>query len=137
MKKYIDYRDPEIISEVFKTVNKKLKEENKILLEKDEYQNDEDEKDFFFRNILFFTNDKNFETNKTLKNLEKAIKGKGVKLYPFVAEEIDYKATDKKIKFHDNTNKFTVDVQSNVDTIVITRLGAQDSEECIELIKEL
>lgn len=143
---YIDYRDPKVISEVFKVVNKKLKEENKLLLEKENQnsdnliveENDEnDEKDFFFKNIIFFTNDRDSKSNKTLKNLEEAIKGKGVKLYPFIAEEIDYKATDKKIKFHDNVNKYTIDVQSNVDTIVITRLGAQDSEECIELIKEL
>lgn len=145
-KEYIDYRDPNVISEVFKVVNKKLKEENKLLLEKENQnsdnliveENDEnDEKDFFFKNIIFFTNDRDSKSNKTLKNLEEAIKGKGVKLYPFIAEEIDYKATDKKIKFHDNVNKYTIDVQSNVDTIVITRLGAQDSEECIELIKEL
>ena len=98
---------------------------------------DNDDKDFFFKNIIVFTNDRDSKTNKTLKNIEDAIKGKGVNLYPFIAEEISYKATDTKIKFNDNVNKYTIDEQSNIDTIVITRLGAQDSDECIELIKEL
>lgn len=138
MNKIIDYRDPEMISEVFKTVNQKLKNElNQVISEASNDPDEDEEKDFFFKNIIFFTNDRESKTNKTLKNLEDAIKGKGVKLYPFVAEEIDYKATDKKITFHDNINKYTIDVQSNVDTLVITRLGAQDSEECVELIKEL
>ncbi len=137
MKKFIDYRDPEIVSEVFKTVNEKLKKELNNQQQINEVVDDDDEKDFFFKNIIVFTNDRDSKSNKTLKNLEEAIKGKGVKLYPFVAEEIDYKATDTKIKFNDNVNKYTIDEQSNVDTIVITRLGAQDSDECIELIKEL
>ena len=133
MKKFIDYRDPEIVSEVFKTVNEKLKKELNNQQQINEVVEDDDEKDFFFKNIIVFTNDRDSKSNKTLKNLEEAIKGKGVKLYPFVAEEIDYKATDTKIKFNDNVNKYTIDEQSNVDTIVITRLGAQDSDECIGL----
>ena len=94
-------------------------------------------KDYFFSNILFFTNERDSSSNKTLKNLEDAVKGKNVNIITFVADEVDYKATDKKISIHDSQNKYTIDKQSNVDTIVIVRLGAQDSEECIELIKEL
>ena len=144
-KKYIDYRDPEIISEVFETVKKKKEQiitnetlEDNIIEEKEiERDEDNDDKDFFFKNIIVFTNDRDSKTNKTLKNIEEAIKGKGVNLSAFIAEEIDYKATDNKIKFNDNVNKYTIDKQSNIDTIVITRLGAQDSNECVELIKEL
>ena len=91
-------------------------------------------KDYFFSNILFFTNERDSSSNKTLKNLEDAVKGKNVNIITFVADEVDYKATDKKISIHDSQNKYTIDKQSNVDTIVIVRLGAQDSEECIELI---
>ena len=143
-KKQYNYNDPLDIIEAFTCAKKK---QEQIMSEKmeelknnniiNEVQDDPEEKDFFFKNIIFFTNDRDSKTNKTLKNLEEAIKGKGINLYPFVAEEIDYKATDDKIKFNDNANKYTIDKQSNVDTIVITRLGAQDSDECIELIKEL
>lgn len=92
---------------------------------------------YFFKNILFFTNDRKSESNKTLKNLEEAVKDTEVEIFPFVAEEVSYKAKDNKIEFNDSKNKYKIDKQSNIDTIVIVRLGAQDSEECMELIKEL
>ena len=137
-----NYNDPLVIAEVFETAEKKHKEkllkeqkdkEEKIIVEAKE----KDKSDYFFKNILFFTNERDPKKNKTLKNLEQAIEGKKVDIFPFVAEEVDYKATDDKIEWHDNVNKYKVDTQSNVDTIVIVRLGAQDSEECMELIKEL
>ena len=86
---------------------------------------------------MFFTNDRREEKNKTLKNLLDAVKGTDIEVLPFVAEEVSYKAKDNKIEFNDKKNKYIIDKQSNIDTIVIVRLGAQDSEECMELIKEL
>ena len=56
-------------------------------------------KNYFFKNIIFFTNDRKSTSNKTLKNLEDAIKGTDIKLLPFVAEEVSYKAKDNKIEF--------------------------------------
>lgn len=97
----------------------------------------EESKPYFFENIIFFTNDRDPKNNKTLKNLQEALEGTNVKLVTFVAEEVTYKATDKFIKISDTKTKFTVDKQSNVDTIVISRLGVLDSEECIECVKEL
>lgn len=151
--KEYNYNDPLTIASVFETASKvkrekmiaeeQRKEEERKLQEEEQLIKEEEEKkkkdsdSYFFKNILFFTNDRSSETNKTLKNLEEAVKGKDVKIFPFIAEEVDYKATDDEIKWHDNKNKYKVNEQSNIDTIVITRLGAQDSEECIELIKEL
>ena len=147
--KEINYNDPLIIASVLETADKKRKErkeqeikeqieKEKIVVEPiNEEEKAKKKKDYFFKNILFFTNDRDSKTNKTLKNLEQAVEGKDVEIFPFIAEEVDYKATDDKIEWHDNENKYTVDEQSNVDTIVITRLGAQDSEECMELIQEL
>ena len=99
--------------------------------------NKEKSKSYFFKNIIFFTNDRDPKNNKTLKNLQDAIEGTDVNLVTFVAEEVTYKATDKFIKISDTKTKFTVDKQSNVDTIVISRLGVLDSEECMECVKEL
>lgn len=93
--------------------------------------------DYFFKNIIFFTNDRDEKSNKTLKNLNDAIKGKDINLVVFVAEEVEYKATDKYIKINDSKTKYKIDTQSNVDTIVIVRLGAQDSDECVSCIEEL
>lgn len=98
-------------------------------------KNDDDK--FFFENILFFTNERDAKNNKTLKNLEQAIKGMDINLITFVSDEVTYKATDKYIKISDTENKYKIDKQSNVDTIVIARLGVQESEECMACIKEL
>ena len=141
-----NYNNVADITEAFNAAKKKREERLKtdILAEKTNnttenmiIENEDDDNEYFFKNIIFFTNDKDEKTNKTLKNLKEAIKGTNIELFPFIGEEIDYKALDSKIKFNDNTAKYTVDKQSNVDTIIITRLGAQDSDECIELIKEL
>ena len=93
--------------------------------------------EYFFKNIIFFTNEREASKNKTLKNLQDAIKNTDVNLIVFVSEEVDYTANDKKIEIKDSKEKYTITDQSNVDTIVIARLGAQDSEECMECIKEL
>ena len=93
--------------------------------------------EYFFKNIIFFTNERDASKNKTLKNLNDAIKNTDVNLVVFVSEEVDYTATDKKIEIKDTKEKFVITDQSNIDTIVIARLGAQDSEECMECIKEL
>ena len=61
---------------------------------------------YFFKNILFFTNDRDPKSNKTLKNLNAAIKGTDINIYTFVAEEVDYKATDNKIKISDKEIDF-------------------------------
>lgn len=92
---------------------------------------------YFFNNIIFFTNSRDPSKNKTLKNLEDAVKGTDITIYTFVAEEVDYKATEKSISIKDSKTKLKIDKQSNIDTIVIVRLGAQDSELCVECIKEL
>ena len=92
---------------------------------------------YFFKNIIFFTNSRDASKNKTLKNLEDAVKGTDIDVFTFVAEEVDYKATDNSISIKDSKTKLKIDKQSNIDTIVIVRLGAQDSELCVECIKEL
>ena len=63
--------------------------------------NKEKSKSYFFKNIIFFTNDRDPKNNKTLKNLQDAIEGTDVNLVTFVAEEVTYKATDKFIKILD------------------------------------
>jgi ribosomal protein S6--L-glutamate ligase len=92
---------------------------------------------YFFDNIIFFTNERNSKKNKTLKNLEDAIKDTGINLVVFVADEVQYKASDNEIKISDKKTEYTIDKQSNVDTICIVRLGAQKSEQCVECIKEI
>ena len=104
--------------------------------ENDEDEDDEDVK-YFFKNILYFTNERDSKKNKTLKNLEDAIKGKDIEIITFVSDEVHYKTTDTQILINDDKKKYKIDKQSNIDTICIVRLGAQESEECMECIKEI
>lgn len=136
---YINYNDPTVISDVFENLTRVRAEKSSAKEVKITEAGDDSQYNnrYFFKNILFFTNERDSAKNKTLKNLEDAVKGKDVTIYPFVAGEVSYKATDDKIWWHDEANEYTVDYQSNVDTIVITRLGVQDSEECCELVHEL
>lgn len=95
------------------------------------------EEEWFFQNIIFFTNERDSAKNKTLKNLEDAIKGKNVNLVVLVADEVTYKATEKSIEISDTKTSYTIKEQSNIDTICIVRLGAQDSEQCMQCVKEI
>ena len=95
------------------------------------------DKEWVFQNIIFFTNERDSAKNKTLKNLEDAIKTKNVNLVVFVADEVTYKATEKSIEISDTKTSYTIKEQSNIDTICIVRLGAQDSEQCMQCVKEI
>lgn len=125
--------EPETSDDVNSTNNVK---DNENIVDTDDKEN-KSKSNYFFKNIIFFTNDRDSSKNKTLKNLEDAIKDTDIELYTFVAEEVNYKATDKSISIKDKETKLKIDEHSNVDTIVIVRLGAQDSEQCVECIKEL
>ncbi len=92
---------------------------------------------YFFKNILFFTNERNSNKNKTLKNIEAAIEGQDINLNIFVSDEVSFKVNDDTIHIEDRKNKIDIKDESNVDTIVIARLGVQESEQCMECIKEL
>ena len=92
---------------------------------------------YFFNNILFFTNDTDAKTNKTLKNLEDAIQYTDINLIKFNCDKVSYTATDKYIEITDGKTKYKIKDQSNIDTICIVRLGAQNNEQCVECIKEI
>ena len=96
-----------------------------------------EENEYFFKNIILFTNERDPKKNKTLNNLLDAIKGKDINLITFVTDEVSYKAEDDYITIKDSKTEYTIKEQSNADTIVIVRLGAQDDMECMEAIKEL
>ena len=92
---------------------------------------------YFFNTILFFTNERDSSKNKTLKKLEEAVEDTNINIIPLVAEEVHYVVKDDKILINDDKTSIVINEQSNVDTICIVRLGAQDSEECCECIKEI
>lgn len=138
-----------------KETKQALKENLELLHEKSEpiktkdrlevvYAEHKDYKNIF-KNIIVFTNNRDSDKNKTLKNIEDAIdnlkkaKCKVIpKLYTFVSDEITYSTDDSgilTITDGDLTLDFTT--ISNVDTLVFSRLGVQGRDNCEHVVSLL
>ena len=138
-----------------KETKQALKENLELLHEKSEpiktkdrlevvYAEHKDYKNIF-ENIIVFTNNRDSDKNKTLKNIEEAIdnlkkaKCKVIpKLYTFVSDELTYSTDDSgilTITDGDLTLDFTT--ISNVDTLVFSRLGVQGRDNCEHVVSLL
>ena len=138
-----------------KETKQALKENLELLQEKSEpiktkdrlevvYAEHKDYKNIF-KNIIVFTNNRDSDKNKTLKNIEDAIdnlkkaKCKTIpKLYTFVSDELTYSTDDSgilTITDGDLTLDFTT--ISNVDTLVFSRLGVQGRDNCEHVVSLL
>lgn len=91
-----------------------------------------------FKHWIIFTNDRSDE-NKTLKNIHDAIKDFDMKpeLHIFVAAEMDAKEDESKIIIKDEEEEFTIEKESNLDTLVFSRLGVQGEDECEHVVQLL
>lgn len=111
------------------------KSENDVVYAKEGYNN-------IFKHIIFFTNDKNPDNNKTLKNLYEAQKnikqhGEGVvpKLHIFIADEVSVDELDnERLRIYDSDDEFVIDEESNADTLVFNRLGAIGEDNCEHVV---
>lgn len=98
-----------------------------------------------FRNIIVFTNSKNQEQNKTLKNLYESVenlkkhKCKTIpKLFVFLAEETIIQDNDGEIiSITDGDTKIEFTDENNTDTLIISRLGVQGEELCEHIVSLL
>lgn len=98
-----------------------------------------------FKKILIFTNSRDPEQNKTLKNVMEAVKAlKKAKceiipeLYVFVAEEMTYTEDDNNIlTISDGKETLEFDGESNLDTLVFSRLGVQGEDNCEHVVELL
>ena len=127
---------------------KLLQEESEPIKTKDKlevvYAEHKDYKNIF-KNIIVFTNNRDSDKNKTLKNIEEAIdnlkkaKCKVIpKLYTFVSDELTYSTDDSGILTITDGN-LTLDFTtiSNVDTLVFSRLGVQGRDNCEHVVSLL
>lgn len=91
-----------------------------------------------FKHWIIFTNDRSDE-NKTLKNIHDAIKDFDLKpeLHIFVAAQMDAEEDESKIIIKDDEEEFTIEKESNVDTLVFSRLGVQGEDECEHVVQLL
>ena len=97
-----------------------------------------------FKHIIVFTNDRDPKNNKTLNNIIEAIdalKKKHAEIVPelhvFVAAEMVADDREETIELSDGEEKFTINEQSNLDTLVFSRLGVQDEDQCEHIVKIL
>ena len=97
-----------------------------------------------FKHIIVFTNDRDDKNNKTLKNIKEAIatlkKNKAdvvPELHVFVAAEMEADDSEGVIKLTDGDESFTIHEQSNLDTLIFSRLGVQGEDQCEHIVKLL
>ena len=138
-----------------KETKQALKENLELLHEKSEpiktkdrlevvYAEHKDYKNIF-KNIIVFTNNRDSDKNKTLKNIEEAIdnlkkaKCKIIpKLYTFVSDELTYSTDDSGIlTITDGDLTLDFATISNVDTLVFSRLGVQGRDNCEHVVSLL
>lgn len=138
-----------------KETKQALKENLELLQEKSESIKTKDRlevvyaehKDYknIFKNIIVFTNNRDSDKNKTLKNIEEAIdnlkkaKCKIIpKLYTFVSDELTYSTDDSGIlTITDGDLTLDFATISNVDTLVFSRLGVQGRDNCEHVVSLL
>lgn len=153
VKGYADYND---VDEFLKQYNlehlsyifedKTLKDDDGKVQQTDKldvvYANKKPEKwNNIFKHIIIFTNDRDDENNKTLKNIHEAIetlKKEHCKTIPelhvFVAADVDADDSEENITISDDKEKFTISKESNVDTLIFSRLGVQGEDQCEHIV---
>jgi glutathione synthase/RimK-type ligase-like ATP-grasp enzyme len=91
-----------------------------------------------FKHWIVFTNDRS-DDNKTLKNIHDAIKDFDMKpeVHVFVAAELDAEEDESRITIRDDESEFTIEKESNLDTLVFARLGVQGEDECEHAVQLL
>jgi glutathione synthase/RimK-type ligase-like ATP-grasp enzyme len=126
-----DFDDPE------KVINKDKLEVHYAEFNKKECKN-------IFKHIIVFTNDSDSKNNKTLKNIEDAIEALKKskcdiipKLHVFVAANVISDDQSEDITIEDDKEKFVIHEESNIDTLVFSRLGVQDEDQCEHIVKLL
>ena len=91
-----------------------------------------------FKHWIVFTNDRS-DNNKTLKNIREAISVLSEKpdLHIFVAAKMDAEENESKITISDGHEEFTIEKESNLDTLIFSRLGVQGEDECEHVVQLL
>lgn len=108
------------------------------------YANLDDTPTNIFKHIIVFTNNRNPKNNKTLKNIYDAVDNlKKAKceiipeIHVFVAAEIDADERETEIKITDGEEQFIIKDESNIDTLIFSRLGVQDEDQCEHIVQLL
>ncbi len=97
-----------------------------------------------FKHIIIFTNSKDPKNNKTLKNIYDAVdelkknKSKIIpELHVFEAAEMDVDEKEENIVISDGDSTLKIRDESNLDTLVFSRLGVQGKDQCEHIVQLL
>ena len=97
-----------------------------------------------FKHIIIFTNDRDPKGNKTLKNIYDAIDNlKKAKcdiipeVHVFVAAEMGADEREGKIRISDGNEELIIKGESNLDTLIFSRLGVQGEDQCEHIVQLL
>lgn len=97
-----------------------------------------------FKTIIVFTNDDDPKGNKTLKNIYDAIKNLKAdgceiipKLHVFVAADMEYDEDEEEIRISDGEKELVIKKESNLDTLIFSRLGVQGEDQCEHIVQLL
>ena len=94
-----------------------------------------------FKEILFFTNNRDEKNNKTLKNLKNAIDSvtsvEKPTLRIFVADKVKFEYDGEILKIRDGKESIDIKDQNKYDTLVISRLGVLKSKNAKNVVKLL
>ena len=97
-----------------------------------------------FKHIIIFTNNRDPKENKTLKNIYEAINAlKKAKapiipdVHVFVAAKMESDESEENIWISDGTEELTIKEESNIDTLIFSRLGVQDEDNCEHIVQIL
>lgn len=97
-----------------------------------------------FKHIVIFTNSKDPKDNKTLKNIIDAIKELKKanceiipELHIFIASDVYCAEEDEKLTISDGEETFTIIKESNLDTLIFSRLSVQDEDQCEHVVQIL
>lgn len=93
---------------------------------------------YWFRTVIVFTGDRS-DRNKTLNNIKSALEYHDeVKLVVLSVKSLKYTIdSDGVVTIDDGSEKLTLDSNSNLDTLIITRLSVLDYSSAVECIAHL
>lgn len=94
--------------------------------------------EYWFKTILLFTGDKS-TSNKTLNNIKSALEfHREVNLLIFDVKTLKYTIDDKEIiTIDDGQERIALEKNSNLDTLIITRLSIVEHSTAVECVKRL
>ena len=97
-----------------------------------------------FKHIIIFTNDRDPKSNKTLGNIYEAVENLKKhkceiipEIHVFVASNMIADENEEKVIIEDDRGKFEINKESNLDTLIFSRLGVQGEDECEHIVQLL